>query len=71
MDERTEFDYGLCGQGTAMSDPFAGLSEAERKIVQMIAEALSVGPLLPHNRTHPLMARRVFNRLQQTGLLTN
>ncbi|WP_156459648.1 hypothetical protein [Brevundimonas sp. Root1279] len=52
-----------------MKDPYHGLSEVDRATVIAIATAMGCGPLLPHNITHPLMARRVFEALRRSGAM--
>ena len=54
---------------TQMKDPYQGLSDGDRKIVELIATAIANGTLLPHNRHSPLAARRVFEALKNVDLM--
>lgn len=52
-----------------MSDPYAGITAAERQLVDRIARAMGNGMLGPNNKQYPLMARRVFDDLRASGVL--
>ena len=52
-----------------MTDAYADLSTADQKLVHQIALAISNGVVLPHNRTSPRAARRVFEELVHQGRL--
>ena len=49
--------------------PYPGLSDGDRKIVELIATAIANGSLLPHNRHSPLAARRVFEALKSACVM--
>ena len=50
-----------------MTDPLANLAQEDRCLVISIATAIGNGLLLPHNRTGPAAARRVFDELVRQG----
>lgn len=52
-----------------MSNPFEGLAPTERDLVIEIAKAMGSGTLGKYNKVHPWMARRVYERLRERGLL--